>query len=167
MNQPQTVVSCYKLFWTRLFDIKGRSTRKEFWHPLWINAVIMTLLSLLVSERSSYIFSLMIFVPNLAVMTRRLHDVDRTMFLAIIFNAASYIGTFLFFIFILVPTGVVTSPFAESILIIFVFISSIALIGLLFYTFILMASRGNTAPNQYGNDGTASMMQNTKTSHVS
>lgn len=34
MNQPQSILTCYQLFWTRLFDFKGRSTRKEFWHPL-------------------------------------------------------------------------------------------------------------------------------------
>ncbi|WP_105995022.1 DUF805 domain-containing protein [Staphylococcus agnetis] len=166
MNHPQTVLSCYTLFWTRLFDIKGRSTRKEFWHPLWINAVIMTLLTLFAAERASYIFGLIIFIPNLTVMTRRLHDVDRTMFLAILFNLSSYIAYFLIFLVALVPTGIVTNPFAESILIITGFIGGIALIGLIFYTFVLMASRGNDASNEYGHGGTASMMQSTETPHA-
>ncbi|PTG05772.1 DUF805 domain-containing protein [Staphylococcus chromogenes] len=163
MNQPQSILTCYQLFWTRLFDFKGRSTRKEFWHPLWMNAVIMVLLSFIISERASYIFSFLIFIPNLTVMTRRLHDVNRSMFLAIVFNLSSYISLVLFFLLLLVPTGVVTHPFGESLLVITVFTGGIALVFLLFYTLFALVMKGNSEPNHYGDGGTAALTQTLKT----
>ena len=162
MNQPQSILRCYQLFWTRLLDFKGRSTRKEYWHPVWINVVIMVLLSLTFSEHVSYMFGLMIFLPNLTVMVRRLHDVDCSMLLAIVFNLSSYISLVLLSLVLLVPTGVVIHPLAESLLVITGFTGGIALVFLLFYTLFAMMMKGNSEPNHYGDGGTAALMHASK-----
>ena len=70
-------------------DLKGRSSRKEFWCFVSINSLLMLALIIVDSfygtldeERmigfSSGIFLLLMFIPTLSVTVRRLHDSNRT-----------------------------------------------------------------------------------------
>lgn len=61
----------------------GRSRRKEFWMFFLVNAIIATVssfieMSLFNSEIVYLVYSLVVFLPLIAVSIRRLHDIDRT-----------------------------------------------------------------------------------------
>lgn len=69
-------------------DFKGRARRKEFWMFALVNGIISTILTIiavmlgLVSETGlspiTSLYSLVVFLPNLAVSVRRLHDVGKS-----------------------------------------------------------------------------------------
>ncbi|MCQ9300653.1 hypothetical protein BUZ56_05955 [Staphylococcus hyicus] len=163
MNQTQNVLSCYKLFWTRAFDFRGRATRKEFWHPLWINLVLIFLLEKIAHEVVVDIFSLIIFIPALTVMARRLHDTNHTMFLAIVLNAFTLIVT------IAELMNVSLSFMSDDALpmgsgyfvVIIIFI--VILLIMTIYSLILMCIKGDENPNKYGADGTCGLLNSTTT----
>ncbi|MDG4944478.1 MULTISPECIES: DUF805 domain-containing protein [Staphylococcus] len=163
MNRTQNVLSCYKLFWTRAFDYHGRSTRKEFWHPFWINLVISFLLARFTHNVVDDIFSLIIFVPTLTVMARRLHDKNRTMLLAVILNVIGLGATILdlttgsFSIMSNEVTPMVTAYItALAIFTVIVFILTI-------YVIVLMCTKGDEKPNKYGDGGTYRLLNPTTT----
>ena len=63
------------------FDFSGRSRRKEFWIFTLFNAILTSVLSLLDIVLETYIFTtiffmycLVIFIPRLSLLLRRLHD---------------------------------------------------------------------------------------------
>ncbi|WP_422404692.1 DUF805 domain-containing protein [Mammaliicoccus sp. JADD-157] len=58
--------------------------RLYLWHPFWINFVITSLLGMVSAGFLSGLFGLAVIIPSFTVMTRRLHDSNRTMVLAII-----------------------------------------------------------------------------------
>ena len=67
------------------FDFSGRARRKEFWMFYLINMIIswgLSLFDLILGTDFfsvvSFIYSLFILIPNLAVSVRRLHDVGKT-----------------------------------------------------------------------------------------
>ncbi|HIP75940.1 MAG TPA: DUF805 domain-containing protein [Psychromonas hadalis] len=63
---------------------KGRARRKEYWYFQLGNAVISLVLALIFARgidgesAANGIYSLIIFIPNLAVSIRRLHDTGRS-----------------------------------------------------------------------------------------
>jgi uncharacterized membrane protein YhaH (DUF805 family) len=78
-----------RLGFQNCFDFKGRSTRSEYWW--WVlfavlGNVLLTIVDTVVSTVGvqawtgllSNLFSLVIFVPGLALGARRLHDINRT-----------------------------------------------------------------------------------------
>lgn len=83
-NSQNQVIESYKDFWVRFLDINGRSNRPDFWHPFWINFVITSLLGMVSAGFLSGLFGLAVIIPSFTVMTRRLHDSNRTMVLAIV-----------------------------------------------------------------------------------
>lgn len=67
------------------FDFSGRARRKEFWMFFLFNLLItwsLTLLDLVFGTFyftiASYIYSMLVFIPNIAVTLRRLHDVGKS-----------------------------------------------------------------------------------------
>lgn len=85
----------YFLAWSKFFQFSGRSPRKEYWLFVIINAVIYVLLGLVGSDsrRSPSsedgniiqgLFSLLVLIPTFAVTVRRLHDTNRTGWLALL-----------------------------------------------------------------------------------
>lgn len=71
----------YEELWRRAFDFRGRSSRAEYWWVFLIN-LILSLLFLFGSGSSRIIADLTVvygiaaFIPNLALLVRRLHDSD-------------------------------------------------------------------------------------------
>ncbi|GJM63609.1 DUF805 domain-containing protein [Persicobacter diffluens] len=101
------------------FDFSGRARRKEFWMFALINSAVLILLgafsaaSEVLGGALYALYALGVFIPNLAVTVRRLHDVNKS-------------GWWYFVI--IVP-----------------------LVGV-FWLIYLLASEGDTGPNQYGAD---------------
>ncbi len=72
-------------FWRRYSDFKGRSRRSEFWYSVLINWIIAILISIIgvllplhLGKAISTVFTAMLFLPNIAVATRRMHDIGKS-----------------------------------------------------------------------------------------
>ena len=74
--------------WKNYAVFQGRARRKEFWMFALFNFVICMALSMIGSlfidsigmagQIPYYIYALAVFIPNLAVLVRRLHDVNKS-----------------------------------------------------------------------------------------
>lgn len=73
MNFADAIRTCFQKYAT--FD--GRATRPEFWW-FFLFSFLGSLVTGLVSDMISALFSLAILLPSLAVGARRLHDTDRS-----------------------------------------------------------------------------------------
>lgn len=67
--------------WRKWKDFGGRSRRTEYWMFVLVNALVsgaIWLLELMTGTAGmiSYLYSLVVLVPSLAVTVRRLHDTD-------------------------------------------------------------------------------------------
>src|SRR5262245_29957491 len=82
MNFGEAIASCFRNYVT----FSGRAGRSEYWY--WILFAILGSAATAIIDRSLFdtstisplnaIFSLVCFLPGLAVAFRRLHDIDRT-----------------------------------------------------------------------------------------
>ena len=80
----------FKMAFTRYSDFTGRSRRSEYWYFVLFNALVslpLTALSLGAEiEIPSLIWTLITFIPSLALSVRRLHDIGKSgWFLLIMF----------------------------------------------------------------------------------
>lgn len=80
IEKTSNTAETYKDFWLKYTKFKGCATRREFWTPVLINAIILAVLVVielfvfpLISPLVDVI-TLAVFVPTLAITTRRLHD---------------------------------------------------------------------------------------------
>jgi len=58
-------------------DFSGRTSRSQFWWYV-LFAVVFGWLASFISQILGLIYYLVLFVPGLAIVTRRLHDTDRS-----------------------------------------------------------------------------------------
>ncbi len=72
-------------FWKRYSDLRGRSRRSEFWFSVLINWIIAILISIVgillpvnLGEVIGTVFTAMLFLPNIAVAVRRMHDIGKS-----------------------------------------------------------------------------------------
>ena len=75
--KPISFVEAVKLFFTRYTDFKGRSRRSEYWWFTLFNIIVSSVLSAIVPD-FAWIWSLVVLVPGIAVVVRRLHDVGKS-----------------------------------------------------------------------------------------
>lgn len=154
-NSQNQVISCYKAYWTRFLDVNGRSTRPEFWHPFWINFVISALLGIVSGGLLSSIFAIAIIIPTFTVMARRLHDTNRTMLLAVVFEISGLITTIAAVVFIVAVVAAASSGSGSVIgasLMAGAFGTAVAGI-ITIYTLVVLIAPGNKGPNNYGDSG--------------
>jgi uncharacterized membrane protein YhaH (DUF805 family) len=59
-------------------QFSGRAGRKEFWMFFLVNVIIGVLLGLTRIQALGTIYSILVFIPGLAVAIRRLHDTNRS-----------------------------------------------------------------------------------------
>ncbi len=68
----------YTQAWKHYFDFSGRSTRKEFWMFVLINFIISLAISivggLIGIKALSSVYSLLMLIPSIAILVRRLRD---------------------------------------------------------------------------------------------
>lgn len=111
----------FKKFWTRAFEYRGTSSRREFWWGVLGNAIIMViLLALLVISLTCFtpqintfsiimiaLFSLFCVVellPSITLIIRRMHDIGRSgYFIFVLF--IPIIG-FIWYIYLVTRRGV-------------------------------------------------------------
>ena len=82
----------------RSFDFKGRSSRKEFWIFAFVNVAINVVLAGITPW--SFIYSLCLILPILALTVRRLHDSGKSGW-SILLGLIPFIGAILLLILML------------------------------------------------------------------
>lgn len=71
------IIDHYKAVFQKFSDFKTRSSRPEFWYFV-LGNIILSFLFGLVSQNLSFLYSLVILIPSLAVGARRLHDIGKS-----------------------------------------------------------------------------------------
>lgn len=91
------MINGFKLFWSRTYDYKGTSSRREFWWGIFGNAIIMLLLITLLLVSLFYssqklnpfsismiilfsLFCLIELLPSITLIIRRMHDIGKSGF---------------------------------------------------------------------------------------
>lgn len=163
MNQTQSVLSCYKLFWTRAFDVHGRSTRGEFWYPFSFHLVIHFLLSRFIYSVLDEIFLLIIIIPSLTVMTRRLHDTNRKMWSAVVIHVIGLLAIVVNLLSVVFDIMSVKDYSMMVVIVLLVFIIYTIFSLTAFYALVAMYMKGDEKPNKYGDGGTYRLLNSTTT----
>jgi len=73
MTFTESIQTCFKKY----AEFNGRATRSEFWWWVLFTFLFSAFLQLL-SQKLGSIFSLAVFLPSIAVTSRRLHDIGRS-----------------------------------------------------------------------------------------
>lgn len=84
-DRHDTFIDCYKSFWQNYFNFSGRTTRREYWCVVLANIIVSLILSfidlLLFGSQSgvlTHIYAIAGIIPSLAIVWRRLHDIDKS-----------------------------------------------------------------------------------------
>jgi len=67
----------------KYIDFEGRATRKEFWMFVLINILVVILLSVIdgllwLNGILTWLYFLALFLPNISITARRLHDIGKS-----------------------------------------------------------------------------------------
>ena len=66
-------------------DFRGRARRKEYWMFTLINGILGFVIGLLGLSILSWIYSIAVFIPSLAVCIRRIHDIGKSAWWILLF----------------------------------------------------------------------------------
>ena len=96
----------------------GRARRKEYWMFFLISAlisIVLTLLDILEYEAGLFsgLYSLLILIPSIAVVVRRLHDTDRSGWWILI-SLIPLIGVIVLFVFMCLDSQPGTNRFGAN-----------------------------------------------------
>ena len=75
-SQPISFLKAVKLAFQHYADFKGRARRSEYWWFTLFNIIVTSVISAIVPDYS-WIWSLVVLVPGIALVVRRLHDVGK------------------------------------------------------------------------------------------
>jgi len=136
---PQAIIEVFRRNLTEhYFDFNGRVGRREFWYYVIAVVVIVVAVgivgSILGTRLLSELASLALFLPNLGIGARRLHDVDKTAMFLLLPIVPSVLATLFLFIFLW--------PLAAL-----CWLATLAAAILLIYFY---AQPGTSGSNQYG-----------------
>lgn len=70
-------LTAIKLFFTRYTDFQGRSRRSEYWWVVLFNCLASGIISAILGDLG-WIWTVVTFVPGIALAVRRLHDVGKS-----------------------------------------------------------------------------------------
>lgn len=85
----EEIVQNYKNVWSKWSDFYGRSRRREFWYFFLANFIVVAILSIVGGKLFHSVFltklyGLAVFVPAAALSIRRLHDVGKSAWWALL-----------------------------------------------------------------------------------
>lgn len=83
------MIEAYKKFWKNFSNFNGRSTRSDYWLALLGNIIVAFVLGFVLGFISGaldmpalimlgYVYSLAMIVPSIAIVIRRLHDINKS-----------------------------------------------------------------------------------------
>ena len=75
--KPVSFMEAVKLAFAHYADFKGRSRRSEYWWFTLFNVVVSGVISVIIPD-FSWIWTLVVFLPSLSIVVRRLHDVGKS-----------------------------------------------------------------------------------------
>ena len=75
--QSVSIVEATKLFFTRYADFNGRSRRSEFWWAQLTIGILGGVIGMIIPDLS-WIWSLAVLIPSIAIAVRRLHDIGKS-----------------------------------------------------------------------------------------
>lgn len=76
VGRPMEFLPAVKAFFSNYFEFSGRASRSEFWWAILFNFVVGLVLSRV--EFLNSIWTLCTFFPSISLATRRLHDINRS-----------------------------------------------------------------------------------------
>lgn len=80
MTFGESIQTCF----SKYADFSGRASRSEYWW--WLLFVFLaTMAASVVNDKVSALFSIAVMLPGLAVGARRLHDIDKSGWLQLLF----------------------------------------------------------------------------------
>ena len=114
----------YKDFWKRAFDFKGITSRHDYWMTVLINVLLMIPLEwiTLFTRHSGgsveeftmgSLFAILIFVPNLAMMIRRFHDINKSG-IYMLLGFIPLVGSFIVIIMMMFRSKHVGNPWYQA-----------------------------------------------------
>ncbi|MCU5746980.1 DUF805 domain-containing protein [Staphylococcus sp. SQ8-PEA] len=145
----------YIRFWSKAFNYTDRASRRDFWVPTIIHFILYVLLVILLETSMTnygvetiivFIVKWVLYIPHLALMVRRYHDVNRAMTFPLIL--------FIFFLFIDI-NGFIDELFyrndpAIDFTDILAYILTIIYYLLLLYSLVICLLKGSREENSYG-----------------
>jgi len=74
------MLEAYKKFLSNYANFNGRSSRSDYWYVFLVNFIIGFVLGLLgdLGVILSSLYSIAVFIPSLALIVRRLHDINKS-----------------------------------------------------------------------------------------
>ncbi|MBE6364579.1 MAG: DUF805 domain-containing protein [Lentisphaerae bacterium] len=166
MNHIET---CFKKYW----DFSGRASRSEFW-SFWLFCIVINIIIglaglfvdlLLTSDKNplvpgsgiswpGIVFYLLVFMPQLAVVSRRLHDLDRgavdfSLYMIFLWLPATFLDS----VFCIMPWGNFISDLIgdeNMVAVVFICFLLCFVSGLIFL--INFCRRGTVGDNCFGKD---------------
>lgn len=94
MNNQTGMKNAIKLYFNQYFVFKGKSTRAQYWWIVLFNLIVTTILSFIIPFATD-IYTLAVFIPSLAILTRRYQDVGFSFLFSLIFMLFNTILAFL------------------------------------------------------------------------
>ncbi len=85
-------ITAIKLFFANYVNFRGRSTRAEYWFAVLFVFIVSMLLTMLGMSILANLFTLAVFLPNMAICFRRFHDTGRSGWWVIALVVLSLIG---------------------------------------------------------------------------
>ena len=145
----------YKSYWKKYFTWKGRSTRAEYWWPVLVNFLIAIILSVveILTLSGSYltgIFQLLIFIPGLSVLVRRIHDVGHSAWFALSPLVLMLALAVLAVISAVLTYAGVVSPAINSVKSFIFILGGIAMVVLSLVVMVFCCFEGTRGANKYG-----------------
>jgi uncharacterized membrane protein YhaH (DUF805 family) len=135
MEVKQIIENFRRVLTDHYADFHGRAARTGFWHYILVYLVVSVLLDILGIRLLSTVVALALLVPTLAIIVRRLHDVDSSGWLILVPIVPGFLAVSLFYLFW--PLGVVFA------------LATVACSAYLIYLYVLPGTPGS---NQYGPD---------------
>ena len=130
----------YKRYWKKSFVWRGRATRAEYWWPMLVNFIINSLVQAGASAMPALLIAGLLFgiasiFPGLAVLVRRMHDVEKSAWFA----------------FLPLWTGIlcgILTTFMQSVLFAFISIAVLLISSIIIFVYSVLP--GTKGDNQYG-----------------
>lgn len=111
MSQNITIIEAVKKCLNKYADFNGRAPRAEYWYFFLFNFIVAVVINILIAATDgskifmilSYIYSLAMLIPGIAVGFRRMHDIGKSG-LWLLINFVPLIGSIWFIILAIKPS---------------------------------------------------------------
>lgn len=90
-------ITAIKMYFANYANFKGRSTRAEFWWAMLFVFLVSLVCKFIAINALASLVSLALLIPNLAVLTRRFHDINKSGWWVLIIWVIEVIGALLVF----------------------------------------------------------------------